>query len=250
VLEVVRHTGSGQMHGFVELKLKDIRFGHFSDRRFKQADRVDEVALAKRQMEYIYSDNDACYFMDPQTFDQVAVPRSAVGRTESLLKEGSRITVELLGEEPVSVQFPKVVELSVLSTGPGIRDGQDSTMKPATLETIKQGEMVKGDVLAVAQMAGIMAAKQTSHLIPLCHPLPITNVSVEFKLDDERPAVDITATVKTTAQTGVEMEALTAVSVAALTIYDMCKAVDRGMHIESIRLARKSGGKSGEIVLE
>ncbi|HEX7571926.1 MAG TPA: elongation factor P [Bacteroidota bacterium] len=134
VLEVVRHTGSGQMHGFVELKLKDIRFGHFSDRRFKQADRVDEVALAKRQMEYIYSDNDACYFMDLQTFDQVGVPRSAVGRTEGLLKEGSRITVELLGEEPVSVQFPKVVELSVLSTGPGIRDGQDSTMKPATLE--------------------------------------------------------------------------------------------------------------------
>ena len=123
-------------------------------------------------------------------------------------------------------------------------------MKPATLDMIKKGETAKGDVLAVAQMAGIMAAKQTSHLIPLCHPLPITNVSVEFKLDDERPAVDITATVKTTAQTGVEMEALTAVSVASLTIYDMCKAVDRGMRIESIRLARKSGGKSGEIVLE
>ena len=123
-------------------------------------------------------------------------------------------------------------------------------MKPATLEMIKQGEMAKGDVLAVAQMAGIMAAKQTSHLIPLCHPLPITSVSVEFKLDVERSVVDITATVKTTAQTGVEMEALTAVSVAALTIYDMGKAVDRGMRIESIRLARKSGGKSGEIVLE
>jgi cyclic pyranopterin phosphate synthase len=123
-------------------------------------------------------------------------------------------------------------------------------MKPATLEMIKRGEAAKGDVLAVAQMAGIMAAKQTSHLIPLCHPLPITNVSVEFKLDEERSSVDITATVKTTAQTGVEMEALTAVSVAALTIYDMCKAVDRGMRIESIRLARKSGGKSGEIVLE
>jgi cyclic pyranopterin phosphate synthase len=123
-------------------------------------------------------------------------------------------------------------------------------MKPATLEMIKQGEAAKGDVMAVAQMAGIMAAKQTSHLIPLCHPLPITSVSVDFKLDEERSAVDITATVKTTAQTGVEMEALTAVSVAALTIYDMCKAVDRGMRIESIRLARKSGGKSGEIVLE
>ena len=123
-------------------------------------------------------------------------------------------------------------------------------MKPATLEMIKRGEAAKGDVLAVAQMAGIMAAKQTSHLIPLCHPLPITNISVEFKLDEERSAVDITTTVRTTAQTGVEMEALTAVAVAALTIYDMCKAVDRGMRIESIRLARKSGGKSGEIVLE
>jgi cyclic pyranopterin phosphate synthase len=123
-------------------------------------------------------------------------------------------------------------------------------MKPATLEMIKKGETAKGDVLAVAQMAGIMAAKQTSQLIPLCHPLPITSVSVELKLDEERSAVDITATVKTTAQTGVEMEALTAVSVAALTIYDMCKAVDRGMRIESIRLARKSGGRSGEIVLE
>jgi len=123
-------------------------------------------------------------------------------------------------------------------------------MKPATLEMIKKGETAKGDVLAVAQMAGIMAAKQTSQLIPLCHPLPITSVSVELKLDEERSAVDITATVKTTAQTGVEMEALTAVSVAALTIYDMCKAVDRGMRIESIRLSRKSGGRSGEIVLE
>jgi cyclic pyranopterin phosphate synthase len=123
-------------------------------------------------------------------------------------------------------------------------------MKPATLEMVKKGETAKGDVLAVAQMAGIMAAKQTSHLIPLCHPLPITNVSVEFKLDEERSSVDITATVKTTAQTGVEMEALTAVAVAALTIYDMCKAVDRGMRIESIRLAKKSGGRSGEIVLE
>ena len=123
-------------------------------------------------------------------------------------------------------------------------------MKSATLELIKKGETAKGDVLAVAQMAGIMAAKQTHHLIPLCHPLPITNVTVEFKLDEERSAVDITTTVKTTAQTGVEMEALTAVAVAALTIYDMCKAVDRGMRIENIRLARKSGGRSGEIVLE
>lgn len=123
-------------------------------------------------------------------------------------------------------------------------------MKPATLELIKKGETKKGDVLAVAQMAGIMAAKQTHHLIPLCHPLPITNVTVEFRLDEESSSVDITTTVKTTAQTGVEMEALTAAAVAALTIYDMCKAVDRGMRIENIRLARKSGGRSGDIVLE
>ncbi len=123
-------------------------------------------------------------------------------------------------------------------------------MKPATLELIKKGETAKGDVLAVAQVAGIMAAKKTHHLIPLCHPLPITSVTVEFKLDEERSSVDITATVKTTAQTGVEMEALTAVAVAALTIYDMCKAVDRGMRIENIRLVRKSGGRSGDIVLE
>ncbi len=123
-------------------------------------------------------------------------------------------------------------------------------MRPATFELIKQGEMSKGDVLATAQLAGIMAAKQTPQLIPLCHPLPITKADVDLKLDEERSVVEITATVKTTAQTGVEMEALTAVTVAALTIYDMCKAVDRGMCIESIRLARKSGGRSGDIVLE
>lgn len=123
-------------------------------------------------------------------------------------------------------------------------------MKPATMELIKRGEMKKGDVLGVARLAGIMAAKQTYQLIPLCHPLPISSVDVDLKLDEKRSVVEIAATVKTTAQTGVEMEALTAVAVAALTIYDMCKAVDRAMRIENIRLARKSGGRSGEIVLE
>jgi len=129
----------------------------------------------------------------------------------------------------------------------------DITAKPATERVaVARGtvEMKKGDVLAVAQLAGIMAAKQTPQLIPLCHPLPITSVDVDLKLDEKRSAVEITATVKTTAQTGVEMEALTAVTVAALSIYDMCKAVDRAMRIENIRLARKSGGRSGEIVLE
>jgi cyclic pyranopterin phosphate synthase len=123
-------------------------------------------------------------------------------------------------------------------------------MQPSTFELIKRGGVAKGDVLTVAQLAGIMAAKQTANLIPLCHPLLLGNVKVELALDEANSAIDITATVKSTGKTGVEMEALTATAVAALTIYDMCKAVDRGMQIESIRLARKSGGKSGTIELE
>ena len=124
------------------------------------------------------------------------------------------------------------------------------TMKAATFELLKKGSMPKGDVLAVAQLAGIMAAKQTPQLIPLCHPLLIGDIKVEFNLDEENNAVEITATVKSTGKTGVEMEALTATAVAALTIYDMCKAVERGMKIDNIRLVRKSGGKSGTINLE
>ena len=123
-------------------------------------------------------------------------------------------------------------------------------MKPETLELIEQGRMAKGDVLSTAKTAGIMAAKKTPELIPLCHPLLLTDIEVELALNKEKSAVEITATVKTTGKTGVEMEALTAVSVAALTIYDMCKAVERGIKIQDIRLARKSGGKSGSIVLE
>jgi len=123
-------------------------------------------------------------------------------------------------------------------------------MKASTLALIKKGGVAKGDVLAVAQLAGIMAAKQTSQIIPLCHPVIIGDIKVEFNLDGGNSAVDITTTVKSTGKTGVEMEALTAAAVAALTIYDMCKAVDRGIQIENIRLIRKSGGKSGTIVLE
>lgn len=134
VLEVVRHAGSGQMHGFIELKMKDMRFGHFADRRFKHSDKLDDVQLTKKQMEYIYSDAEACYFMDPETFEQVGVPKTSVGQLEKFLKEGMKITVELLGEEAISIQFPKIVEITVASTGPGIREGQDNTMKPATLE--------------------------------------------------------------------------------------------------------------------
>ncbi len=123
-------------------------------------------------------------------------------------------------------------------------------MQPATFKLIKQGGISKGDVLAVAQLAGIMAAKRTPDLIPLCHPILIGSVNIEFQPDEAQSAVEITATVESTGKTGVEMEALTATAVAALTIYDMCKAVDRGMKIENIRLVYKSGGKSGTIELE
>jgi len=123
-------------------------------------------------------------------------------------------------------------------------------MKASTLALIKKGSMPKGEVLTAAQLAGIMAAKQTPRLIPLCHPLLLGDIKVEFSLDEENNAVNVTSTVKSTGKTGVEMEALTAVAVAALTIYDMCKAVDRGMRIESIRLVRKSGGKSGVTELD
>jgi cyclic pyranopterin phosphate synthase len=118
-------------------------------------------------------------------------------------------------------------------------------MAPETLAAITGGAIKKGDALAVAQLAGIMAAKRTSELIPLCHPLPLTSVKVALVPNAAEHAVEIEATVKTAGQTGVEMEALTAVSVAALTLYDMVKAIDRGMRIEAVRLTHKAGGKSG-----
>ena len=123
-------------------------------------------------------------------------------------------------------------------------------MKPETLTLIRTGGVKKGDVLQVARLAGIMAAKRTSELIPLCHPLPLTSIAVDLVADDTANAIDITATIKLKGRTGVEMEALTAVSVAALTVYDMCKAVDRGMIISDVRLVQKSGGKSGTFEAE
>jgi cyclic pyranopterin phosphate synthase len=119
------------------------------------------------------------------------------------------------------------------------------TMAPETLAMITEGRAKKGDVLAAARIAGIMAAKKTHELIPLCHPLSITGVSVEFTPDNAANAIAVSATVKVEGKTGVEMEALTAVSVACLTIYDMCKSADRAMRIGDIRLTEKSGGKSG-----
>ena len=122
-------------------------------------------------------------------------------------------------------------------------------MQPETLALIREGSVAKGDALSVARIAGIMGAKQTPNLIPLCHPIPLSSVAVELELDPARSAVDITATARTTARTGVEMEALTAAAIAALTIYDMCKATDRGMRIDGVRLIRKRGGKSGDVDL-
>ncbi|MGZ6346995.1 MAG: cyclic pyranopterin monophosphate synthase MoaC [Anaerolineales bacterium] len=121
-------------------------------------------------------------------------------------------------------------------------------MKQATLDLIRSGTMKKGDVLTVAQIAGITAAKRTSELIPLCHPLPITHIDVTLSLDDSLPGVNISASVKTIGKTGVEMEALTAVSVAALTVYDMAKAAEKTMRIQNIRLLEKHGGRSGDII--
>ena len=123
-------------------------------------------------------------------------------------------------------------------------------MQAATFKLLREGALPKGDVLAAAQVSGIMAAKQTPGLLPLCHPLLLSEVKVDFELDAKNEAVNITAAVKTTGKTGVEMEALTSVAISALTIYDMCKSVDPRMRIESIRLARKSGGKSGDVVFE
>ena len=119
-------------------------------------------------------------------------------------------------------------------------------MMPETLAMIENGTAKKGDVISVAQLAGIMGAKQTANLIPLCHPLGLDHVAVELTINHDRSAIDISATCRLSGQTGVEMEALTAVSVSALTIYDMCKSVDRGMYVTDIRLTHKSGGKSGQ----
>jgi cyclic pyranopterin phosphate synthase len=122
-------------------------------------------------------------------------------------------------------------------------------MRPETLALIAGGGIAKGNVLTTAQIAGVMAAKRTHELIPMCHPLLLTGIDVTLTPDASTSSVEISASVRTTGKTGVEMEALTAVSVAALTVYDMCKAVDRGMRIEAVRLVEKHGGKSGDIVL-
>ncbi|MCY3779822.1 MAG: cyclic pyranopterin monophosphate synthase MoaC [Chloroflexi bacterium] len=130
------------------------------------------------------------------------------------------------------------------------RAGGRVMMKAETLRLIRDGDIKKGDVLSVARIAGVMAAKRTAELIPLCHPLPLNSIALELRLNEAESAIEIEATVKTSGKTGVEMEALTAVSVAALTIYDMAKAVDRGMRISDIRLLEKRGGARGDYVAD
>lgn len=120
------------------------------------------------------------------------------------------------------------------------------SLEPATLKLVQEGNIKKGDVFGAARLAGVMAAKKTPDLIPLTHPLPLESINVDFDLDEEKSMVIITATARTTARTGVEMEAMTAVSVAALTVYDMCKSAEKGITITDIRLIKKTGGKSGE----
>ncbi len=154
ILEVNRHAGSGQMQGFVGLKLKDVRFGHVTEKHFKHGDKLTEIELTKRQMDYLYVDAESAYFMDPVSFEQVAVPLATLGTQQQYLTEGMKVTIELLGDEPISLDFPKIVELEVAATGPGIRGGQDNTMKPATLSNgleilvpqfIESGERVRVD---------------------------------------------------------------------------------------------------------
>lgn len=146
---------------------------------------------------------------------------------------------------------PRMVDVSAKEETPREAVARGAVyMRPETLALILSGAAAKGDVLTTAQLAGIMAAKRTHELIPLCHPLPLTDVAVSLTPDEARGAVDIEATVRATARTGVEMEALVAVTVAALTVYDMAKAAQRDMRIGDIRLVRKRGGRSGEIVLE
>jgi cyclic pyranopterin phosphate synthase len=123
-------------------------------------------------------------------------------------------------------------------------------MKPATFKALKDARLPKGDALSAARVAGIMAAKETPRLIPMCHPLLIDEIAIDYSLDEKTSSVEIEAMVKGTGKTGFEMEAMTAVSVCALTIYDMCKGIDPSIHIENIRMVKKSGGKSGTVVLE
>ena len=164
--------------------------------------------------------------------------------TESINPSTSLTHVDQQGRvEMVDVGWKPVTDREAVARG-------HVSMQPETLRLIQDSLIKKGDVLTIAQLAGIMGGKRTSDLIPLCHPLPLNKLDVQLELDPGQNRVEISALARTSAKTGVEMEALTAVSVAALTVYDMCKGVDRGMTIGEIRLVKKSGGQSGDINLE
>lgn len=154
VLEVVHHSGTGQTASFVLLKLQDIRTHHFTERRVKSTDKLEEVALARHAMEYIYRDESSFYFMDSGTYEQYGIPKASIAGIERFLKEGMKVTVEMLGEDALTLQIPKVVELKVTLTSPGIRGEQENTLKPATLENgmeilvpqfVEVGEIVRID---------------------------------------------------------------------------------------------------------
>ncbi len=154
VIEVTRHAGTGQMHGFMELKLKELPSGHITDKRLKMNEKVEDVELSKRYMEYIYTFGDELFFMDSENYEQVGVHKSRIETDERFLKEGIKVTVELLNGQPIVIQFPKVIELKIASTGTGRREGSDNTLKPATLENgieilvpqfIEPGEIVRID---------------------------------------------------------------------------------------------------------
>ncbi len=220
--------------------------GHNGNRLNEQADKL-AVEMARMARTGSYMEATPAYSEDASTLSLNNTEMT--GDLESTSSEPEE-TLRLSHIDP-ETGSARMVDVSAKDDTERVATARGSiVMEPETLILIKEGSVAKGDVLSVAQIAGIMGAKQTPHLIPMCHPLLLTNVKVELELDEERSAVDIQATVKTTGKTGVEMEALTAVAVAALTIYDMCKAVDRAMRIGDIRLTYKTGGKSGEIALD
>ena len=194
----------------------------------------------------------------PNSKALTAAARSGCGRGKRLLGSGfaGDATKEAGADVSEFTHFDaegaaRMVDVSAKDVTARIATARVSVlMLPATLAMIEEGRAGKGDVLGTARLAGIMAAKRTPDLIPLCHPLPLTGITVDLACDPARSAVDIAATCKVSGRTGVEMEALTAAAVAALTVYDMCKAVDRGMRITDLRLVHKSGGKSGSFVAD
>jgi len=154
VVEAEHHKGAAQMTGFVHLKLRDLQSGHLTERRFRNSDKLENVMLEKRHMDYLYQDAEAFCFMDPESYEQFSIPKQAIGHLEKFLKEGMRVAVELCEGQAVSVDFPKVVELKITMTPPGIRQGQENTMKMATLENgmeilvpqfVNAGEVVRVD---------------------------------------------------------------------------------------------------------